>query len=178
MTTTGTKRSVTRELCVSDSLDAVRTAVSGDPHWSRLLSRHQATRTLHLAVFVEPFLTFLLDGRKTIESRFSMVRCPPYQRVRCGDVLLVKKSGGPVVGLCEVGETWSYHLDTGTWDCIRREFKDAMCAQDPEFWRAKSKATYATLMRVCHPRTIGPVPWTKRDRRGWVIIRPAKTLTR
>lgn len=154
------------------SLSAVIDSLSSDSYWSSVLADCRGTCAIHLGVFVEPFLTYLLDGQKTIESRFSAVRCPPYNRVAKGDVLLVKRSGGPVVGVCEVGETWSYLLDPKSWLTIRRDFKDAMCAQDPEFWRSKSGATYATLMQVCNVRAIDPVPWAKRDRRGWVIVQP------
>ena len=41
---------------------------------------------LHVAVFVEPYLTFVLDGRKTVESRFGVYRNPPYQSIREGDI--------------------------------------------------------------------------------------------
>ena len=151
-------------------LDDIRHAVASDPYWSRLLSETPALRSVHLAVFVEPFLGSLLSGQKTVESRFSVVRCPPYGRVASGDVLLVKRSGGPVVGVCEVRETWSYLLDAETWSSIRRDFMAAMCAQDPTFWERKRNASYATLMRITNARPIEAVAWKKRDRRGWVVV--------
>ena len=49
---------------------------------------------VHLAVFSEPYLSFVLDGVKTVESRFSRVRCAPFQQIRSGDIILVKQSGG------------------------------------------------------------------------------------
>src|SRR5262245_49036942 len=115
------------------SLSAVIDSLSADGYWSSLFADRSRNLSIHLAVFVEPFLTYLLDGQKTIESRFSAVRCPPYDRVATGDVLLVKRSGGPVVGVCEVSAIWSYLLDPKSWASIRRDFQDAMCAQDPEF---------------------------------------------
>ena len=33
---------------------------------------------LHLGVFAEPWLSYMLDGRKTIESRFGKNRIAPY----------------------------------------------------------------------------------------------------
>jgi hypothetical protein len=36
---------------------------------------------VHLAVFVELFLSSLLDGTKTIESRFGLRRSAPFGRV-------------------------------------------------------------------------------------------------
>lgn len=133
--------------------------------------------SVHLAIFVEPFLSYVLDGRKTVESRFSCVRCPPYRRVQRGDVVLLKASGGPVVGLFQVGQAWCYRLDPQSWQMIRREFADALCAQDPGFWAARQKASFATLMQVERVFRFDPVPWQKRDRRGWVVLRVGEQAT-
>ncbi len=161
--------------------DAVKRAVNGDDYWGAYLRtlwngrRHRFS--VHLAIFVEPFLGYVLDGQKTVESRFSAVRCPPYRRVRRGDVLLLKLSGGPVVGLCQVGQTWFYRLDPSSWRTIRKEFTQALCAQDPIFWKSRKTASFATLMQVENVRRIGPIPWVKRDRRGWVVLRPRYEAT-
>lgn len=125
---------------------------------------------VHLAVFVQPYLDYLLDGRKTIESRFSAVKCAPFGRVATGDLVLVKVSGGPIVGVAEVGETWSYRLDKTSWKTIRREFAVALCAQDPAFWKSRQHAAFATLLQVRRVERVRPVPWKKTDRRGWVVL--------
>jgi hypothetical protein len=127
--------------------------------------------SLHLAVFVEPYLQYVLQGTKTVESRFSLRRCAPYGRVRPGDVMLLKRSGGPIVGLCAVANVWLYHLDPASWQFIRREFTQALCAQDPAFWQQRERANFATLLRVENARTIPPLAFPKRDRRGWVVVR-------
>jgi hypothetical protein len=54
------------------------TSLSGDPAWDLALSRlASGEAALHLAVLTEPFCSLLLDRAKTIESRFSRVRCAP-----------------------------------------------------------------------------------------------------
>jgi len=50
----------------------------------------------HLAIFNPPFLELILERRKTIEGRFSKVRCAPFGAVQEGDVVLMKESGGLV----------------------------------------------------------------------------------
>jgi hypothetical protein len=150
-------------------------SLEGDPYWAGRfgeLARSSGVGAgrLHVAVFVEPFLRFVLEGRKTVESRFSVRRSAPFGRVRPGDVVLLKRSGGPVVGVCEISDVWFYRLDPGTWSEIRREFSEALCAQDPGFWRARERASFATLMAIGHARRLRPVAFPKRDRRGWVIV--------
>lgn len=126
---------------------------------------------IHLAVFVEPYLEYVLAGQKTVESRFSVTRCAPYRRVQEGDLLLLKRSGGPITGLCTVDRVWFYELDAHTLAGIRQQFSAALCAQDPRFWTSRTKACYATLMRVRDVARIPPLLVEKRDRRGWVVLR-------
>jgi dephospho-CoA kinase len=161
--------------------EAVKRAVKGDGFWGPYLralwNGRRHAFSVHLAIFVEPYLSYLLEGQKTVESRFSAVRCPPYRRVQRGDVLLLKLSGGAVVGLCQVGQTWFYRLDPRSWQTIRKEFTHALCAQDPDFWESRQRASFATLMQVENVRRIDPIPWIKRDRRAWVVLRPGYEAT-
>jgi len=134
-------------------------------------------KTVHLAVFTEPHLTYLLDGLKTVESRFSVNRCAPYRQVNTGDVLLIKRAGGPVEAVCEVGAVWFYELQGDAWTTIREKFTKALCATDPSFWKDRQEAAYATLLTVTKLRKIDPVRCDKRDRRGWVILDDTESET-
>jgi len=153
--------------------------VRSDPFWNPRLAQWTgpgvAPFAIHLAVFVEPYLQYVLDGKKTVESRFSVNRCAPYRRVEDGDVILLKRSGGPVVGLCQVSQVWSYRLAPESWEEIRQGFTEALCAQDPQFWKQRERASFASLMLVRHVVRIQPLHVPKQDRRGWVILqdRPA-----
>lgn len=161
-----------REDVINDLEDAVR----DDSYWSGYLSslsnKKSASFSIHLGVFIEPFLQYILDGKKTMETRFSIVRCAPYERVEGGDVILLKKSGGEVVGLCQIRSARFYKLEKDSWDEIKTFARD-ICAEDPEFWEQRKKASFATLMRIHNVKIITPITVKKRDRRGWVILREA-----
>ena len=149
-------------------------AIQGDPFWENYLSplKHEVyiPFSLHLGVFVEPYLQFILDGRKTIESRFSSRRFAPYKQIQKGDVLLLKKSSGPITGICQVSHCWFYQLDPDSWKSIKQDFAEAICAQDPDFWEQRKSAAYATLVRIKNIKEIYPIHFVKRDRRGWVVL--------
>ena len=152
-------------------------AVASSDFWHAYLeplvqSPDQVPFSVHLAVFRQPYLTYMLEGAKTVESRFSLRRRAPYERVGKSDVLLLKASGGPVVGLCRVCHVWFYQLTPGSWKDIRKTFAEQLCAQDPGFWKEREHASFATLMEVEHVFSIAPVSWRKRDRRGWVVLQP------
>ncbi len=154
--------------CLHDGLET-------DPVWKNCLGESASKRpvefSLHLAILIEPYLEYLLLGRKTVESRFSSVRCAPYGCVSRGDVILLKRSGGPIVGVSRVADVWFYRLSPTSWKTIRKDFKESLCIQDPLFWQGHEKASYATLMRLEDVRTIEPINIPKRDRRGWVVLR-------
>jgi hypothetical protein len=125
---------------------------------------------IHLAVFVEPYLSLVLEGKKTIESRFSLNRQSPFERVFVGDILLLKRSSGPIEGLCLVSDSWFYRLKPETWLEIEK-FRRALCMDDSPFWLSKRKALYGSLMRVFCVERLDPISAAKLDPRGWVTLR-------
>ena len=150
-----------------DLRDAISEAA---PHWLDRFALPTSGFSLHLAVLVEPYLEWVLSGRKTIESRFSINRVAPYGVIRAGDRLLLKRSSGPVVGICSVTAVEFFELDSGTRAKIRNSYSSALCAEDSGFWAARRRATYATLMHIGEVYRLPPVICTKRDRRGWVVL--------
>jgi hypothetical protein len=114
-------------------------------------------------------LSFVLDGRKTVESRFGRNRCAPFDQVRQGDIILLKQIGGPVCGLVLAKQAWFYELHHQSIDNIREQYGDTICADD-SFWESKRDAQYATLIELAEPISIEAMPCSKRDRRGWVAL--------
>ena len=125
---------------------------------------------IHLAVFVEPYLTFLFQGKKTIESRFSINKHAPFGQVQNGDILILKKSSGPVCGVCRVARVWFYRLDPSTWHEIE-QYAEGLCMDGSAFWKKKKAAAFATLMQVEEVQRIEEFFIDKVDPRSWVVIR-------
>lgn len=144
--------------------------------WLRRIERclSEASARMHLAVFHEPFLNLLLDGKKTIESRFSVNRIAPYASVARDDLILLKRSAGPVVGIALAGDPGFYQLDARAWQTIRTRFAAAICAPDERFWEQRARARYGTLIPMRATAAVTPFAVAKRDRRGWVVIEPAR----
>lgn len=140
------------------------------PKLAAILAQREIAVGVHLAVFVEPFLTAVLEGRKTIESRFGVHRRPPYLCIEKNDIILIKRSGGPIVGLAQAGEASFHQLSPKVLSEIRRKFAYQLFALDEEFWESRAGKQYATLIELDDPAEISPLPFPKRDRQGWVII--------
>jgi len=141
------------------------------PSLGRVLDPAMPERA-HLAVMHEPYLSYVLAGRKSVESRFSRHRVAPFDQVGVGDLLLLKSLSGPVAGVARVAHVDSYVLDPASWASIRERFSTALCAEDDEFWADRRDARYATLMRLAGAVAIEPLALEKRDRRPWVVLVP------
>jgi hypothetical protein len=159
---------------------------SPSPSWKTDLLRHltgECTGTafadafsetsesgIHLAVFVEPYLEYLLEGKKTIESRFSINRTAPFEQVQVGDLIVVKKAAGPIRAVCRVANVWFYRLDPNTWSEIT-QYAEALCMDSSPFWQKKSAASFATLMEVQDVHRLSEFGISKADPRSWVTLK-------
>lgn len=154
-------------------IDDILDRVAGHTFWLDYLecARLPSSRVgVHLAIFAEPFLTLVLTGVKTTESRFSRNRCAPFGEVFDGDIILLKEVSGPICGLALAMRTKYYDLGAEPLDSIRDRYGETICA-DPAFWEERRDAAYATLIELGEPTSIGPLSCEKKDRRGWVALR-------
>jgi hypothetical protein len=157
-------------------LDALVPRLADRPFWLRRVEGALTSGTgarMHLAVCHEPFLTLLLEGTKTVESRFSVNRVAPFGAVARDDLIMLKRNAGPVVGIALAGDPGFYELDAVAWRTIRSRFAAAICAPDGRFWEQRARARYGTLIPVVAIAAVTPFTVAKRDRRGWVVIAPA-----
>ena len=113
-------------------------------------------------------MTAVLDGRKTMESRFTLTRQPPWGCVEPGDIILLKRSGGAVVGVARAGAAQSHELSPALIQRLRARFETQLCATDDQFWSSRAGKNYATLIEIEDVEPLADVAIEKRDRRGWV----------
>lgn len=95
-------------------LTALEERLSNQPFWReriRACFETPSPQVLHLAIFQEPYLGLILAGKKTIESRFSVNRIAPYEAAERDDLVLLKRSSGPITGLCLLADPVYYYLD-------------------------------------------------------------------
>lgn len=147
--------------------------LEGDVFWAPYLADHivrdAPNKNLHVAIFRQPYLQWVFDGKKTVESRFSKNEIVPFRNVHEGDVVLLKEVGGPVIGISRANAAWSYKLDKETREFIRQNYAEPICAFDDSFWIERQEANFATLVELGEVRKLDPIPYPKSDRRGWVI---------
>lgn len=150
-------------------LNQIAMAAASNDDWKQLeLFTNGPSVGLHIACMVEPFLGYILDGVKTIESRFSKPLIPPYQRVAIGDVVLLK--AGPIVASFRAAFVEFIELNDCELARLSNDHSTAICA-DEAFWRTRADKRYATLLGISDVRKLTPLKVDKQDRRGWMTLR-------
>ena len=131
----------------------------------------------HLAILAPGWTERILDGSKTIESRFTKVRCAPFGKVHEGDSVYLKESGGLVKGMFTVAKVETFeHLTEGQiCDLFYKEYREqifsAMSAsmqRPPEKWLT---AKHATLIHVSDPIAFDePFRYRQKGRSAWLVL--------
>ncbi len=126
----------------------------------------------HLAVLTQPFLDLILNGEKTIETRFTQVACAPFGKVKTGDLILLKQTGGLVLGEFTAGKV-SYFTNMTPEKILelKRFSKEIAADAVTDFWSSRQNARFVTFIEVKSPKRYKKAfPFPKKDRRGWVIL--------
>ncbi len=138
--------------------------------------------TTHLAIFTQPLLDLVLDGHKTIETRISKIKLPPYQTVAVGDHVIMKQSGGPIKGAFEVAKVDTFHSDTCLDDALFQSIyevdglrifglQDVMIMYRDAFRKKWCESKYATFMHVKNVcKYDAMISKKKKNRQAWVVL--------
>jgi hypothetical protein len=115
------------------------------------------------------FLDLIVQGSKTVESRFHRQRRDPLFSVNDGDLIVFRQSGRPAAHAAWVREAHFIDLAKTCIDEVRSRWQRPIGAADDEFWAARRDARWVSLFEIspawCLPE---PVELRKRDRRAWV----------
>lgn len=125
--------------------------------------------TLHLGIFTEPYLTYMLDEKKTIESRFSKNKIMPYNKISKDDIVIAKKSGGNIVAFFTIKDILFYDLNEVSIDKIKNKYNKYLCVGE-DFWSSKKNSNYATLIFIDKIVKLNPFHIDKKRMQTWIKI--------
>ncbi len=126
----------------------------------------------HLAIFKGEAGEWILSGKKTIESRFSRVKNPPFGLISRGDLVYIKPSGKEIIGQFRVKKVIFYDgLSGEDLARIKKEYGRDL-AVDKTYWSNRSYCRYATLIFIGDSSRFitSPIKIKKTDLRGWVVL--------
>ncbi len=126
----------------------------------------------HLAIFKGNGSQVILEGKKTVESRFSRVKNAPFGVISAGDLVYIKPSGEDIIGQFKVKKVIFYDgLDIGEIGEIKGRYGGEIAASD-DYWKAHENSKYGTLIFISQSSRFitSPVKLPKKDLRGWVVL--------
>lgn len=126
-------------------------------------------KKLHLGIFTEPYLSFMIDGVKTIESRFSKNKGAPYEKISKDDVVIVKKSSGNVLAYFTIKEVMFFDLSITSVAELREKYCKELCVGE-DFWSLKKDSKYATLIVIDKLKKLEPFHINKKGMQTWIIL--------
>ena len=134
----------------------------------------KATATREHVAIVHPWVAdTLLAGKKTIESRFSRDRRPPFDRVAKGELVHFRVTGGGYAVRAVVARVECHELLTP--DHVKQIETNwrPLIGGDDAYWLAARTARCATLihLRDCVGVETGPrLERQPGDRRAWFVL--------
>lgn len=126
---------------------------------------------VHVAILFKAYLDKILSGEKTIEGRYSKVKCLPHGAVHVGDQIFLKERSGPIVAVATVAQVSSFsNVTPDQGRAIFDEYGRFLCL-DEDFRSQLMNSKYITLLCLENVRTIEPIIFKKRNRQPWIILR-------
>lgn len=124
----------------------------------------------HIAILKQPFFNMILSGEKTIESRWSMNKVAPYNKVNIGDEILLKETGKDVTAIAEVKDIRYYELTPQIIEDIRIKFGKEIGADKFEDWQSTLQKKYCTLIWLDNVKKINPIKVPRGNGAGWIVL--------
>lgn len=126
----------------------------------------------HLAIFKGRGAEKILKGEKSIESRFSKSKIPPFGVISSGDLVYIKISGKDIIGQFRVKKVIFFD-GLGLEDIldIKVRYGKAL-AVDESYWESTENAKFGTLIFIGDSARFitSPIKIPKKDQRGWVVL--------
>ncbi len=126
---------------------------------------------IHVAILIPGYIDAILDRQKTIESRLTKTAQPPFGKIKAGERLYLKATGGPFMATAVAGTVQSFDGLTPERIDKLREQHNHQIGGDDAFWRAKRDSLFATLIELAEvePIAIGP-PYKKAYMKAWYVL--------
>lgn len=130
----------------------------------------------HIAILRQPFYDMVLSGEKTIESRWSMHKVAPYNKVQKDDIILLKETGKNVTATAKVEKVAYFELTPAKVEEIRAKWGKQIGIDKFEDWQSTLEKKYCTLIWLKDVKKIEPLKVPRSNGAGWIALKDFEQL--
>lgn len=115
----------------------------------------------HIAILLSKYVDAILEGTKTIESRFSLHKREPFGTVKTGHIIYFKRKGGAIAARAVVDRVETVdRLTPLKMKALETKYGWAIGAP-ASYWKGKRTAKYGTLIWLRHAEPVHAMidPW-------------------
>ncbi len=125
----------------------------------------------HIVILKSKYFNMIVNGEKTIESRFSMNKSAPYNKVNVNDTLLIKQTGKDVTHTAVVTKVEYFELTPQLVENIRVKYGKQIGSTDKTEWQTTYLKKYCTLVWLNNVTPITPLKVPRSCGAGWIIVK-------
>ncbi len=125
----------------------------------------------HIVILKQTFFNMILSGEKIIESRWSMHKIAPYNKVSIGDEILIKETGKSVTATAKVKEVKYFELTPEIAEEIRIKYGKEIGIDKFKDWQNILQKKYCTLIWLSDVKTIDPIKVQRSNGSGWIVLK-------
>ncbi len=129
----------------------------------------------HIAIMHKAFLDNIIAGTKTIESRWYVTKRAPYGKIKKGDVIYFKLSGGPVTTTATVIDAKFFDLKYTSFKELYEKYGRAIGFSSlQEMNKFAKNKNYCTLAFLEDVKQITPFAIDKTgfgNANAWIIVK-------
>lgn len=125
----------------------------------------------HIAILRQPFFDMVLNGEKTIESRWSMNKIAPFNKVKVGDEILLKLTGNPVTAKAKVKAVKYYELTPSLVEEIGIKYGKQIGTDKFADWQSTLNKKFCTLIWLDEVVRVKSITVPRSNGAGWIILK-------
>lgn len=124
----------------------------------------------HIAIMKSKFYNLLIKGEKTIESRWSIKKIAPYNKINVNDIIYFKESGKQIINYkAIVKKVKFFEINEKTFNFIYKNYKNNICMQYFDNLEIYKNKKYCTLVWITNLQKINPINFVHKDQLAWII---------
>lgn len=113
----------------------------------------------------------VINGTKTIESRWSNKKIAPFNKVKVGDTILIKRTSCLVTATAQVKYVKFYNLTPQLAEEIKIKYGKKIGTDYFDDWEGYKNKKYCTLIWLENVTNIPPFKVENSHGAGWIVLK-------